>query len=160
MGGQEIWSAVDAYVSDLHIERDPSLEEALQASADEGLPQIAVSPPLGKLLNLLARIQGARKILEIGTLGGYSTIWLARALPADGRLITLEADATHAAVARANIARAGLDPVVEVRLGRAADSLAALATESHAPFDLVFIDADKVSTSAYFTWALEKTRAG
>src|SRR5947207_3116398 len=126
---QEQWTAVDNYITDLLIPPDPALEAALRASAEAGLPAIQVSPPQGKLLHLLARIQGARAILEIGTLGGYSTIWLARALPAGGRLITLEADAKHAEVAQTNITHAGLADVVEVRLGPALETLPHLAQE-------------------------------
>src|SRR5881628_807031 len=117
------WTRVDRYITDLLVQPDSALEEALQASVEAGLPQISVSPPQGKLLFLLARVQGARNILEMGTLGGYSTIWLARALPSDGRLVTLESDPKHAKVARANIARAGLANLVEMRLGRAQDTL-------------------------------------
>jgi predicted O-methyltransferase YrrM len=157
---QELWTAVDRYITDLLAPSDPALDAALEASAAAGLPPIAVSPTLGKLLHLLARIQGARTILEIGTLGGYSTIWLARALPANGSLVTLEADPKHADVARANIARAGLSTIVDVRLGRALDTLPRLATEDRAPFDLVFIDADKPSNADYFAWALKLSRRG
>lgn len=157
---QEQWDAVDRYIAGLLIPADPALDEALRASAAAGLPPINVAPNQGKLLQLLARILGARKILEVGTLGGYSTIWMARALPEGGRLITLEADPTHAAVARANIARAGLDGVVELRLGRALEALPALAGEGAGPFDLIFIDADKPSTPEYFGWALELSRPG
>lgn len=157
---QEQWSAVDRYLADLLAPPDPALDEALRASAAAGLPPINVSPSQGKLLQLLARVQGARAILEIGTLGGYSTIWLARALPADGRLITLEADPRHAEVARANLARAGLAEVVEVRLGRALETLPRLAAEDRGPFDLVFIDADKPSTPDYVAWALRLCRRG
>src|SRR4051812_10203908 len=139
---------------------DPVLDAALKASADGGLPAIAVAPNQGKMLQLIARIHGARRILEIGTLGGYSTIWLARALPPEGRLVTLEADARYAEVARANLARAGLGGLVEVRVGRAQESLPALAAEGGAPFDLVFIDADKPSNVEYFEWALELSRPG
>ena len=154
------WTAVDRYVADLLVPHDAALAAALDSSAAAGLPAIAVAPPQGKLLHLLARLQGARTILEIGTLGGYSTIWLARALPAGGRLITLEAEPKHADVARANIARAGLDGVVELRLGRALDTLPALAAEGHGPFDFIFIDADKPSIPEYFTWALRLARRG
>ncbi|KWX00485.1 O-methyltransferase [Carbonactinospora thermoautotrophica] len=157
---QERWTAVDRYITDLLVPSDPALDATLQASAAAGLPPINVSPAQGKLLHLLARAQGARTILEIGTLGGYSTIWLARALPADGRLITLEADPKHAEVARANIARAGLADVVEVRLGRALDTLPRLAAEGHGPFDLIFIDADKPSNPDYFAWALKLSHPG
>ena len=156
----ERWTAVDRYIADLLVPADPALDGALEASAAAGLPAIQVSAPQGKLLHLLARIRGARNILEIGTLGGYSTIWLARALPADGRLITLESDAKHAEVARANIARAGLDGVVEVRLGRALETLPRLSAEGRGPFDFVFIDADKPSNADYFTWSLELSREG
>lgn len=154
------WTAVDRYVTELLIAPDPSLEAALRASEAAGLPTIAVSPSQGKLLQLLARTAGARRILEIGTLGGYSTIWLARALPADGRLVTLEANPAHAEVAAANIARAGLDHVVQVRLGRATDALEQLAAEGTAPFDLVFIDADKPNIPAYFEATLGMSRPG
>ena len=156
----EQWSAVDRYITDLLAPADAALEGALQASAATGLPQINVAPNQGKLLHLLARMQGACTILEIGTLGGYSTIWLARALPADGRVITLEIDPAHAEVARANFARAGLTGMVELRIGRALDTLPLLASEKRGPFDLVFIDADKVNTADYFTWALKLSRRG
>ncbi|ARV57361.1 methyltransferase [Nostocales cyanobacterium HT-58-2] len=157
---QELWTAVDRYITDLFVPPDPVLDAALQTSATSGLPPHNVSPNQGKLLLLLAKIQGARTILEIGTLGGYSTIWLARALPTDGRLITLEADPKHAEVARANIARAGLTDKVELRLGRALDTLPQLAAESRDPFDLIFIDADKPSNPDYFAWALKLSRRG
>ncbi|WP_341529115.1 O-methyltransferase [Nostoc sp. UHCC 0302] len=139
---------------------DPALDAALEASATEGLPPHNVSPNQGKLLLLLAQIHRANSILEIGTLGGYSTIWLARALPTDGRLITLEADPKHAEIARANIARAGLAKVVDLRLGRALDTLPQLAAEGCGPFDLIFIDADKPSNPDYFAWALKLSRRG
>ncbi len=157
---QELWGAVDQYITDLLVPSDPALEAALEASAAAGLPAINVAPNQGKLLEILARLTGARAILEIGTLGGYSTIWLARALPADGRLITLEADPKHAEVARANIARAGLAASVEVRLGKALETLPAVAAEGHGPFDLVFIDADKPNNPDYFAWAMRLTRPG
>ena len=152
---QERWNAVDRYLNDLLVPDDPALDEALAANAAAGLPAIDLSPTQGKLLHLIARIQGARTILELGTLGGYSTIWLARALPAGGRLITLEVDPSYAEVAQANIARAGLAEVVELRVGPALETLAQLAAEGRGPFDLIFIDADKESTPEYFTWALE-----
>jgi len=157
---QETWTAVDRYITDLLEPPDPVLEEALAASAAAGLPSINVSPGQGKLLQVLAKIQGARNILEIGTLGGYSTIWLARALPAGGRLITLEFDPKHAEVAGANLARAGLAEVVALRLGRALDILPQLAAEGRGPFDLIFIDADKPSTADYFAWALRLSQRG
>jgi predicted O-methyltransferase YrrM len=157
---QEQWTAVDRYITDLLVPPDPALDAALQASATAGLPPHNVSPNQGKLLLLLAQLQRVRTILEIGTLGGYSTIWLARALPADGRLITLEADPKHADVARANIARAALADVVELRLGRALDTLPQLAAEDRGPFDVIFIDADKPSNPEYFAWALKLSRRG
>jgi len=157
---QDLWTAVDHYFTEQLVPPDPALEAALQASQAAGLPAINVAPNQGKLLQLLAQLQGARTILEIGTLGGYSTIWLARALPAGGRLISLEAEPKHAEVAQANIARAGLAEVVEVRLGPALETLPELAAEGHGPFDLIFIDADKRSNSDYFTWALKLSRPG
>jgi predicted O-methyltransferase YrrM len=157
---QERWTAVDRYITDLLVPPDPALEAALQASAAAGLPAISVSPSQGKLLQLLARLQGARAILELGTLGAYSTIWLARALPPGGRLVTLEADPRHAEVARANLARAGLADAVELRLGRGLDTLPLLAAEGAGPFDLIFIDADKPSIPEYFAWALRLSRRG
>jgi predicted O-methyltransferase YrrM len=157
---QEQWTAVDRYITDLLLPADPALDAALEAQAAAGLPPINVAPNQGQLLQILARAMGARAILEIGTLGGYSTIWLARALPAGGRLISLEADPRHAEVARANIARAGLGAVVEVRLGPALETLPQLAAAGAGPFDLVFIDADKPSTADYFAWALRLTRPG
>jgi predicted O-methyltransferase YrrM len=157
---EELWTAVDRYFSDLLIPTDPGLEAALTTSAAAGMPAINVSPNQGKLLHLLARVIGARSIMEIGTLGGYSTIWLARALPPDGRLVTLEANPKHAAVARDNIARAGLADVVDVRLGKALETLPRLAAEGLGPFDLTFIDADKPGTTDYFDWALRLSRPG
>jgi predicted O-methyltransferase YrrM len=157
---QKTWTAVDRYLDNLLVGQDAALEAALKASAEAELPPISVSPTQGKLLNLLARVRGARAILEIGTLGGYSAIWMARALPADGRLVTLEVDPKHAEVARANLERAGLAQRVEVRLGRALDSLARLEAENAGPFDLVFIDADKPSMPEYFRWALRLARPG
>jgi predicted O-methyltransferase YrrM len=157
---EDRWSAVDRYFAEQLLPGDPALEAALEASAAAGLPAISVSPNQGMLLQLLARAIGAKRILEIGTLGGYSSIWLAGALPDDGRLITLEADQKHAEVARANLARAGLADVVEVRLGRALDTLPRLESEGLGPFDLVFIDADKPNNTPYFEWALRLTRPG
>ncbi|MGW5093143.1 O-methyltransferase [Streptomyces nodosus] len=157
---QEAWDDVDAYFTTLLAPDDEVLAEALQDSDAAGLPQIAVSPNQGKLLHLLARIQGARRVLEIGTLGGYSTIWLARALPEDGRLITLEYSAVHAEVARRNLDRAGLGEITQVRVGPALESLPKLAEEHPEPFDLVFIDADKVNNPQYVEWALRLTRPG
>lgn len=154
----DTWTAVDQYVSGLLIPQDPALDAAQQASHAAGLPAISVSAAQGKLLHLIARIRGARRVLEIGTLGGYSTIWLARALAPGGRVITLEFDPKHADVARANVANAGLSGVVEIRVGRAIDALPTLAHED--PFDLIFIDADKASTAAYFTWALRLSNPG
>jgi predicted O-methyltransferase YrrM len=160
MTGQDQWSAVDSYIADLFLAPDPTLEAALASSAAAGLPSINVSPTQGKLLHLLARVQGARRILEIGTLGGYSTIWLARALPADGRLISQEVDLKHAEVAHANLARAGLSSIVEIRLGAALDTLPKLVNEGRGPFDLVFIDADKPGYADYLKWSLKLARKG
>ena len=157
---QELWTAVDRYLEGLLVPRDPVLDAALAAGAAAGLPPHEVAPTQGKLLHLLARLQGARAILELGTLVGVSTIWLARALPEGGTLVTLEADPEHAAVARENVARAGLAAVVEVRGGRAVDSLAELVDEGRGPFDLVFLDADKAGNPEYLGWALELTRPG
>ena len=157
---QERWTEVDAYIAHALVASEPALSAALEASASAGLPAIQVAPNQGKLLQLLARLQGARAILEIGTLGGYSTIWMARALPRDGRMITLEADPKHAEVARANLARAGLGEVVEVRVGPALETLPRLAAEGRGPFDLIFIDADKPSIPDYFDWALRLSRRG
>ncbi|HEX4166418.1 MAG TPA: O-methyltransferase [Bryobacteraceae bacterium] len=154
------WTAVDKYFEGLLAPADRVFEEALAANAAAGLPKIDVSPMQGKLLQLLAQLQGARKILEIGTLGGYSTIWLGRALAPGGRLITLEADAKHAEVARENIRRAGLADVVDLRVGRALDALPLLAAEKEGPFDLVFVDADKANNPAYLEWALKLSRVG
>jgi len=155
---EQLWAAVDRYIEDELLGSDEALEAALESSRQADLPAIAVSASQGKLLNLIARLMGARRILEIGTLGGYSTIWLARVLPEGGRLVTLEADPKHAEVARANIARAGLERVVDLRLGEALATLPKLRTE--APFDLVFIDADKPSNPDYFQWALALTKRG
>jgi predicted O-methyltransferase YrrM len=158
MSQPTVWTAVDSYFNGLLLGDDPILAEVLRASDAGGLPQIAVAPNQGKLLNLLARSIGARHILEIGTLGGYSTVWLGRALPTDGRLITLEYNPHHAEVARANLAHAGLSDKVEVIVGAALDTLPTL--EQHAPFDLIFIDADKPNNPAYFAWAVKLSRPG
>jgi len=157
---QDQWTAVDRYFDGLFAPPDAALDAALKATSDAGMPLINVASNQGKLLQLLTRLVGARRILEIGTLGGYSAIWMARALPPDGRLISLEVNPAHAEVARANIARAGLSDKVEVRLGSAHDSLPQLAEQGAGPFDLVFIDADKASTPAYLTWALKLTKPG
>jgi predicted O-methyltransferase YrrM len=156
----EQWTAVDRYISELFVPHDPALDAALQASAEAGLPSINVAPNQGKFLQLLAKIQGAKRILEIGTLGGYSTIWLARALPAGGQLITLEFEPKHAEVAKKNLARAGLAKVVEIRLGPAADSLRQLVAEKCPPFDFIFIDADKDNYPEYLAWSLKLSRRG
>lgn len=157
---QEQWTAVDRYLADTLLSPDPSLDAALQASTDAGLPAISVTPNQGKLLHLLALAQGARNILEIGTLGGYSTIWLARALPAGGRLITLEFEPKHAEVARANLSRAGVTDKVELRGGAALETLPRLVAERRGPFDFIFIDADKENYPGYWEWALKLSRRG
>jgi predicted O-methyltransferase YrrM len=160
MMSRETWSAVDDYFTELLVAADPALDAALEASDAAGLPPINVSSSQGKLLYLLALAAGARNILEIGTLGGYSTIWLARALSPGGRLVTLEFVASHAKVAQANIARAGLADVVEVRIGRATDSLGQMVSEGDGPFDLIFIDADKEGYADYLEWSLKLSRVG
>ena len=154
----ETWTAVDRYITDHLLPPDAAFDGAVQASTDAGLPAIAVSPAQGKFLHLLAKLIHARRVLEIGTLGGYSTIWLARALSPGGRLITLEFDPKHATVARANLAKAGLSGVVDVRVGRAIDALPTLANDE--PFDLIFIDADKPSTPDYFECAITLSHPG
>jgi len=156
------WDAVDTYLGDLLLPTDPALDDARRASTDAGLPDIAVSPPQGALLSMLAAMVQARRVLEIGTLGGYSTIWLARGLSAGGRVVTLEFDPHHASTAAATFARAGLDEVIDLRIGPALETLPTLVHESErdGTFDLVFIDADKASMPEYFTWALQMTRPG
>lgn len=153
---QERWDAVDRYFEDVLGARDEALDAALKASEEAGLPAIAVSPTQGKLLYLMAKMVGAKRILEIGTLGGYSAIWLARALPANGRLTTLEIDPKHAEVARANLQRAGVGDLVDIHVGPAIETLPNL----EGPFDLAFIDADKQSNADYFAWALKLSRPG
>lgn len=154
------WAAVDQFITEMVVPADPALDAVLAASAAAGLPAINVAPNQGKLLHLLARTQRARSILEVGTLGGYSTIWLARALPPGGRLVTLEADPHHAEVARANFAHAGLADVIDLRRGLALETLPQLVAARQGPFDFVFIDADKVHIGEYFDWALRLTRPG
>lgn len=156
----EHWTAVDHYITDLLVPKDSILENALRTSADAGLPPINVTPNQGKFLQLLAKLHRARNILEIGTLGGYSTIWLARALPAGGRLITLESEPRHAEVARKNIVQAGLADIVELRLAPALETLQRLIAEKHDPFDFIFIDADKETYPNYFNLALKLSRIG
>ena len=156
----EQWANVDKYIDKTVVQSDDTLTAALEACAAAGLPPISVSASQGKLLQLLAQIHGTRTILEVGTLGGYSTIWLARALPTNGRLITLELDPKHTEVAKGNIARAGLSDLVEFRVGPALELLPQLAKERRGPFDLTFIDADKASTPDYFAWALKMSRPG
>ncbi len=157
---QETFSAVDEFIAATLVPHDEALDRALEAAEAAGLPSIQVSPPQGKLLQLLAKLQGARKVLEFGTLGGYSTILLARALPDDGRLISLEANPDYAEVALRNIEAAGLDGIVEIRVGPALETLPVLEESGAGPFDLVFIDADKVNTPNYFAWALDHTAPG
>jgi len=154
------WTAVDRYLTDLFVPPDAALDAALAASAAAGLPDIQVSPAQGKFLHLLARLHGAENILEIGTLGGYSTIWLARALPPGGRLVTLEYEPKHAEVARSNIAGAGLAESVEIFIGPALQTLPQLAAAGRGPFDLIFIDADKENYPEYLDWALNLSRRG
>lgn len=157
---QERWEAVDAYIAQMLLEEDPVLEEVLRASAAAGLPPIALSPPQAKFLHLLARVHGARSILELGTLGGYSTIWLARALPADGRLVTLEINSDYAAVAADNTHRAGVAGPIQIKIQPALDGLRELISDDAGPFDLIFIDADKENTPEYFRHALSLARPG
>ncbi len=157
---QEKWDSVDGYINRWLLPADPILESALQASDAAGLDPINVAPNQGKFLYLLAKIQGAKRILEIGTLGGYSAIWLARALPPGGRLVTLEINPTNAETARANLASAGLAGMADVRLGPASESLAKLAAEKDPPFDFIFIDADKPGYPDYLSWSLKLSRVG
>src|SRR5215470_465107 len=157
---QVLWTAVDNYVSSLLAPHDQALQEALAASTRYGLPEIQVSPTQGKLLHVLAHMVNARNILEIGTLGGYSTIWMARALPAGGRVVTLEFNPKHAEVAGENFVRAGLADIIELRVGPALDTLPTLAAEGLGPFDLIFIDANKSTMAEYFDWALKLSRPG
>jgi predicted O-methyltransferase YrrM len=157
---QQQWTDVDTYFCDLLVPSDPALDAAIKSSDEAGLPSHHVAPNQGKLLQLLAQIQGARNILEIGTLAGYSTIWLSRALPTNGRLVTLESNPIHAEVAQANITRAGLSHLVELRLGNAVESLQKLDAEGGESFDFIFIDADKPSNPDYLAWALKLSRTG
>jgi predicted O-methyltransferase YrrM len=157
---QQQWTEVDTYFCNLLVPSDAALDAAIESSDEAGLPSHHVAPNQGKLLQLLAQIQGARNILEIGTLAGYSTIWLSRALPPNGRLVTLECDPLHADVAQANITRAGLSNLVELRLGNAVESLQQLEAEGGEPFDFIFIDADKPSNPIYLAWALKLSRVG
>ena len=157
---KKTWAAVDDYIVDALFEADPVLDAVLAANHDQGLPAIDVSPAQGKLLSLLARMRGAKKILEIGTLGGYSTIWMARALPVGGKIVTLELDPHHAKVARSNFERAGVSERVELRVGPALQSLAALNAENAGPFDVIFIDADKPNNPHYLSWAIRLSRPG
>jgi predicted O-methyltransferase YrrM len=157
---EDQWSEVDRYFSDSLLPEDPILDDALEATAAAGLPAIAVSPNQGKLLQILAQIIGARSILEIGTLGGYSTIWMARGLKSGGKVVTLEIDEKHADVARSNFVRAGLKDVIELVVGNALETLPRLAAERRGPFDFIFIDADKQSIPTYFEWALKLSRQG
>ena len=157
---KELWTAVDQYTTDRLLPPDPALDAALKASEAAGLPSISVSPSQGKMLMLLAQLARASRILEIGTLGGYSAIWLGRALPDDGRLISLELEERHAEVARRNFTRAGLAGRIEVRVGPALESLARLRADRGEPFDLVFIDADKRNTPEYFSAAVDLSHTG
>ena len=156
----DLWTAVDAYITETLVQPDAIFAKALAENAKEGLPAIDVAPNQGKLLHILALIQGARRILEIGTLGGYSTLWLAQALPVDGRLITLELNAKHARVAARNIQQAGLSERVQILTEPALESLQKMQSAGEAPFDLVFIDADKPNNPAYLDWAIKLSRPG
>lgn len=155
---RKTWTAVDDYIVESLLEADPVLDAALKANSERGLPAIDVSPAQGKLLNLLVRMSGAKRILEIGTLGGYSTIWLARALPPGGKVVTLELEQHHADVARSNLKIAGLSELVDLRVGPALETLAALSAEGTAPFDFIFIDADKPNNRHYLSWAVRLSR--
>jgi predicted O-methyltransferase YrrM len=157
---QKVWEAVDQYLDKMLIPPDSTLKGALATASKAKLPAIQVSSVQGKLLHLLVRIMGARNILEIGTLGGYSTIWMARALPEGGRIITLEADPKHAEVARKNFVRCGVENKVELRLGKALDTLPQVAADGRGPFDMFFIDANKSNMPEYFEWSLKLARAG
>ncbi len=157
---QDLWSAIDGYIVEHLLPPDPALDSALAAGEAADLPPIAITPNQGKLLEMLARIHGARSILELGTLGGYSTIWLARALPQDGRLITLEREPRYAEVARRNIANAGFAETVQIRAGPALQTLPELRDEGAGPFDLIFIDADKQNYPGYLEWSLKLSRVG
>jgi predicted O-methyltransferase YrrM len=158
--GKELWRTVDRYISETVAQNDEVLEAAMKANAAAGLPNIDVTSSQGKFLHLLALVRGARRILEVGTLGGYSTIWLARALPRGARVVTLEVEPKHAEVARANLKRAGLAKKVEIRVAPAAESLAKLQEEGVRPFDLIFIDADKQNNAVYLDWALKLAKPG
>ncbi len=157
---QDLWTALDGYIVEHLLAPDPALDAAAASSEEAGLPPIAITPNQGKLLQLLARIHGAQSILELGTLGGYSTIWLARALPAGGRMVTLERNPEYAKLAHANISRAGLADVVELRVGAALETLPELHSEGAGPFDLIFIDADKQNYPGYLEWSLKLSRVG
>jgi predicted O-methyltransferase YrrM len=157
---EQIWTTVDTYISDLYVPSDPALNAALASSSAAGLDPINVSPIQGKLLHILAKSRGAKNILEIGTLGGYSTIWLARALPSNGRMVTLEANAKHAEIASANINHADLSGAVEIMLGRAEESLPKLLTQHRRPFDFIFIDAEKTAYAEYFAWSMKLAHRG
>jgi len=157
---QESWEEIDRYIVDRLLPADEALDAALVSSARAGLPSINVAPNQGALLGLFASMTSARRVLEIGTLGGYSTIWLARALPPAGRLVSLEAEGRHADVARANVAQAGLAGIVEIRVGPALELLPELEREGVEPFDMVFVDADKAHNPEYFAWAMRLTHVG
>ncbi len=154
------WAAVDDYIVSSLFEADPVLDAVIATNRKQGLPAIDVSAAQGKLLSLLVRIRGAKRVLEVGTLGGYSTIWMARALPADGKVVTLELDPHHAKVAHSNFERAGVSKLVDLRVGPALQSLETLAAENAGPFDLIFIDADKPNNPNYLTWAMRLSRPG
>jgi len=160
MADNELFKDIDAYIAERFVEDDPALDAAAAAATGAGLPDIAVSPVLGKYLYLLAKLTNARRILEIGTLGGYSTTWLARALPEDGHVVTLEYEPKHAGVARANLDRAAVGPWVEIIVGDATESLREIADRDDPPFDMVFIDADKENYTTYLDWSIKLTRSG
>ena len=157
---QELWTSVDKYLGDVLVRQDKHLDDAVAASDAAGLPSIQVSPPQGKLLEILIGMMKAKNILEVGTLGGYSTIWMARSLPMDGHVITIEIDPKHAEVAQENFNRAGLEKKIDLRVGNARDILPAMIEGGMGPFDFVFIDADKASNPDYFGWALKMSRPG
>jgi len=157
---QSLFESVDQYINALLVEEDDALRGTEVSIKDANIPQISISPNQGKFLHILAKLCNAKKILEVGTLAGYSTIWLARALPKDGSLITLEFDPKHADVAQKNITRAGLDPMVDIRVGKALETLPQIEKEGIGPFDMIFIDADKPPYTEYFQWALRLSRRG